>query len=36
MLNQDDLHVHGDLKMGDKSAFVAQEVKDLMMEQLRL
>jgi hypothetical protein len=37
--NQDGLHVHGDLKMGDRFAFVAnllEEIKDFMMEQLRL
>jgi hypothetical protein len=38
-VNQDGLHVHGDLKMGDKSAFAAhlsKEIKDFMMEQLKL
>jgi hypothetical protein len=38
-INQDDLHVHGDLKMTDGSTFVAhlsQENKDFVMEQLKL
>ncbi len=38
-VNQDDLHVHRDLKMGDRFTFVAhlsQEIEDFVMEQLRL
>jgi hypothetical protein len=38
-INQDGLHVHGDLKMNDRSTFVAhlsQENKDFVMEQLKL
>ncbi len=37
-VNQDGLHVHGDLKMGDRFTFIAhlsQEMKDFLMEQLR-
>ncbi len=37
--NQDGLHVHEDLKMGERFAFathLSQEIKDFVMEQLRL
>jgi hypothetical protein len=38
-INPDGLHVHGDLKMSDRSTFVAhlsQENKDFVMKQLKL
>ncbi len=38
-VNQYGLHLHGDLKMGDKSTFathLSQGIKDFVMEQLRL
>jgi hypothetical protein len=38
-VNQDGLHVHGDLNMGDRSTFVShllKQIKDFVMEQLRL
>jgi hypothetical protein len=37
-VKQNGLHVHGDLNMGDRSAFVAhlpKQYKDFVMEQLR-
>jgi hypothetical protein len=38
-VNRDGLHVHGDLKMGDRSTFFAhlsKQIKHFVMEQLRL
>jgi hypothetical protein len=38
-VNQNGLHLHGDLKMGDKSTFAThlfEQIKDFVMEQLRL
>jgi hypothetical protein len=38
-VNQDGLHVHGDLKTSDRSAFIvhlSQKIKDFVMEQLHI